>query len=1317
MKTYKLVNNLTGWFIFAIAAFTYCSTIEPTASFWDCPEFISTAYKMEIGHPPGAPFFMLVGKFFSLFASDASEVAMMINIMSALLSAGCILLLFWSITHLARKLLCRDDAEEISMGKIIAIMASGVGGALIYTWSDTFWFSAVEGEVYAFSSFFTALVFWLILKWEDHADDPHSDRWLVLIAYLMGLSIGVHLLNLLCIPAIVLVFYYKKWKEPTFAGSLAALGISVIVIIAVLYGIVPGIVKVGGWFELMFVNELGLPFNSGFFVYLLLLIASLVYALYLTEKSQNRTLIFIMFMVCTALLGIPFYGHGVGSVIIGLLALIGLGVLLYVYREKVTKRLLNTTLLCMTLMTVGYASYAVIVIRSTANPPMDQDAPEDPFKLGEYLGREQYGDRPLFWGPTYASIPVIEVDEMGNPHYATTEQSVSWRPVAKKTADEPDRYMIANTKTDYVYPADQSQFFPRIYSSSHASRYKDWLMDPSTTMVENRSEYGPRYVEIPTWWENMKYFFGYQVGFMYFRYFMWNFAGRQNDIQALSYGNEHGNWITGISFIDNALYGDQENLPDELKNNKGRNVFYCLPLLLGLIGLFWQAYSGQRGIQQFWVVFFLFFMTGLAIVVYLNQTPGQPRERDYAYAGSFYAFAIWCGLGVTAIYDQAHKFAKSNQTIIKFLYYLGIVLAVAAGAWLLAKGCEAMDIPFMPFLDDFFYAIAGVAAIVFIISLLFFIVSYIVSRIVKMPIKAPSVVAAIACGVVAVAVPLQMVSQTWDDHDRSDRYMCRDFGLNYLQTVPRNGIIFTCGDNDTFPLWYNEDTEGKRTDVRVCNLSYLQTDWYIDQMRRPAYESDPLPISWQPYEYATVDGSDPNYRETIEVNPVLDYHRGSDGKPLRDANGNPMEITVADYVEIFYSRYPEYAKQVWGDDPFELNNVIDKFVLGHNQDVIDKLPDDLRSMVEVVPKNCIPSDFVHIKVNQDAVRKSGMKLFGDSIPEYMEIDLRYRVGQQLLPRRQNPDRNKSVITKSYMMMLEMIAKNNFERPFYMSTTVGYDNYAELCQHFVLEGMAWRITPYTFSSDEGYDVMSSPAVDTDKMFENMVKKYHYGNLTQEDLYIDETSMRMCNTHRRWFSILIRELVKEGKLDKAREALKFCEREIPDYNVPYNVTYGGSDIAQAWAKCRNARRANAILQTMAKGCEQYLEYYFSLNNRHFSFASSGMLMNWQELAEIMRAYKELAVDETIDPKQQKIYEDEFNKLYQYYMKNGEVYIRRMADLGQPMESTLKSFTNMYEQVRDGWYFMSYEERYQLYLEQQMKAMEAVSDTTSPDSSELL
>ena len=655
---------------------------------------------------------------------------------------------------------------------------------MAYTWSDTFWFSAVEGEVYAYSSLFTAVVFWLILKWESVANEPHSDRWLVLIAYLTGLSIGVHLLNLLCIPAIVLVYYYKKNPDANLKGSLLALTGSMVLVAAVLYGIVPGVVKVGGWFELLFVNSFGMPFNSGLIVYIILLAASIIWGVYesYTEKSRKR--MNISFMVTIAMLGIPFYGYGWSSALIGIIILGILGVYLFADLNKkyqISARTLNTSLLCIMMIMVGYSSYALIVIRSTANTPMDQNSPEDIFTLGEYLGREQYGTRPLFYGQTYASKPALkEVD--GGCVYDVTEGAPVYQRKEKATPDEKDSYEVVRHKTDYKYA--QNMLFPRMYSDAHAQAYEDWLGGIKGVQVPYDQCGQMVMVKVPTQWDNIKFFFIYQLNYMYWRYFMWNFAGRQNDIQGQG-EIEHGNWITGIPFVDKFLVGDQSLLPSDLKNNKGHNVFYCLPLILGLIGLFWQAYKTKRittpngeeieepvGIQQFWIVFFLFFMTGLAIVLYLNQTPMQPRERDYAYAGSFYAFAIWIGMGVAGI-----------------------------AQWLQGKLGE----------------------------------------------KPASVIATVVC----LFVPIQMVSQTWDDHDRSNRYVARDFGQNYLSTVQEEGnpIIFTNGDNDTFPLWYNQETEGFRTDVRVCNLSYLQTDWYIDQMKRQAYDSPAVPIEWSRLEY------------------------------------------------------------------------------------------------------------------------------------------------------------------------------------------------------------------------------------------------------------------------------------------------------------------------------------------------------------------------------------------------------------------------------------------------------------------------------------
>ena len=558
MKSYRLVNNLTGWIVFAVAAVVYLLTIEPSASFWDCPEFITTGYKLEVGHPPGAPFFMLTANLFSQFVSDPTQVARMVNSMSALLSAGCILFLFWSITHLTKKLVCRDE-EKMSAGQLVTIMGAGIVGALAYTFSDTFWFSAVEGEVYAYSSFFTAIVFWFILKWEDVADTAYADRWLILIAYMVGLSVGVHLLNLLCIPAIVLVWYFKKKPNATFWGTVLALVVSAVLIAVVLYGIVPGIVKVGGWFELLFVNALHLPFNTGLIIYIVVLVACLVWSIVMTYK-ENKTLQKVLFLLSVALLGIPFFGHGAGSILIGLLIL---GILAYVlfFLKKDYTRVMNTALICLTVMVVGYSSYALIVIRSTANTPMDQNSPEDIFTLGDYLGREQYGQTPLFYGQTYASKVKWKVDgrycvpetKKGAPIYGKKE---------KTSPDEKDRYIVVSNRDKYIYA--QNMVFPRMYSEPHShfgsqqvNLYEQWVPGGIKGKKVSYDYCGEKQtLTIPTMAENLAFFFNYQVNFMYWRYFLWNFVGRQNDI--CSYGEmEHGNWITGFNFIDKHLVGDQ----------------------------------------------------------------------------------------------------------------------------------------------------------------------------------------------------------------------------------------------------------------------------------------------------------------------------------------------------------------------------------------------------------------------------------------------------------------------------------------------------------------------------------------------------------------------------------------------------------------------------------------------------------------------------------------------------------------------------------------------------------------------------------------
>lgn len=744
MKSFKHLNNITGWITFLIAAVTYLLTLEPTTSFWDVGEFITTSYKLEVGHPPGAPFFMILGRFFSLFGGGPSKAALMINAMSALASAFTILFLFWTITHLAKKLIKADG--EYTLGQTIAILGAGVVGALAYTFSDTFWFSAVEGEVYASSSLFTALVFWAILKWEDSANEPRANRWIILIAYLMGLSIGVHLLNLLAIPALVFVYYFKKYTV-TRNGILISTAVSFLILGVIMYVIIPGVVTVATWFELMFVNGIGLPFNTGNLIYALLLVGGIVYGI------------------------------------------------LYTIRKKLV--LWNTVLVGVTVILIGYSSFAMIVIRSSADTPMDQNSPDNVFSLLGYLNREQYGDRPLVYGRYYNTPLEKYVDD--KPYY-----------IQKK-----GKYVVADMRQKPIYDSNLSTVFPRMYSreEGHIEQYKVWGGVKGRKVKVAGDDGQAKTIQIPTFGENLAFFFRYQVNHMYIRYFMWNFSGRQSDVQ--SHGEIiNGNWITGINFVDSYRLGDQKNLPAEFKNNKGRNAYYMLPLILGIIGIFFMYNRGSEGRKDLWIVFLLFFMTGLAIVLYLNQSPLQPRERDYAYAGSFYAFTIWIGIGVLAIYEALKKYVPDTTS----------------------------------------------AAVATVLSLLL--------------------------------VPTIMAAENWDDHDRSNRYTARDFGANYLNTCAPNAIIFTNGDNDTFPLWYNQEVEGVRTDVRVCNLSYFQTDWYISQMKAKAYQSEPLPISFTPDQY--VQGNrdvvylmeDPRLRGSVELRKALDFVKDDNPRTkLEQADG------------------------------------------------------------------------------------------------------------------------------------------------------------------------------------------------------------------------------------------------------------------------------------------------------------------------------------------------------------------------------------------------------------------------------------------------
>lgn len=1042
MKKFRLLNNVTGWLVFAIAAITYLLTIEPTASFWDCGEFISSAFKLEVGHPPGAPLFMMIARIFTLFASGPQQVAAMVNTMSALCSAFTILFLFWTITHLARRVVISSE-EDFTLGRMIAILGSGIVGALAFTWSDSFWFSAVEGEVYAFSSLFTALVVWCMLKWED-ADTRNSSsaiRWIILIAYLMGLSIGVHLLNLLAIPALVLIYYFKKYPI-TPKGVIGALAISVAILIAVLYGMVPGFVKVARLFELLFVNGMGLPFNSGTLVYVILAFASLAWGLYETQKGKHHKRIRFSFLTAITMLGIPFLGE---SYYLGFLIIAALAILLF-YKKDWNYKWLNTIMLCMTVILIGYSSFAMIVIRSLSNPPMDQNSPEDVFTLQSYLNREQYGDRPLLYGPVYSAPHKLK--EKGQ--YCIPQKIMGatvWQKAEKMNPNDPDRYENMGRKfKGYKKDSRFNMLFPRMYSSSpsHIQGYKDWANIKGKS-IRTISCGRRENVVKPTFGENLQFFFSYQVNFMYWRYFMWNFAGRQNDLQS-SGEIDKGNWISGISFIDSLKLGDQAQLNAAINDNKGHNVYYMLPFLLGILGLAWQLKRKNKGKQGFWIVFTLFIMTGLAIVVYLNQTPYQPRERDYAYTGSFYAFAIWIGLGVMGIYELLKKYL-------------------------------------------------------------------------------PDTTAAAISTIVCLFVPILMVSQTWDDHDRSNRTVARDFGLNYLNSCDKNAIFFCNGDNDTFPVWYNQEVEGNRTDVRPCNLSYLQTDWYIDQMKREAYESQPLPIPWE----------HPNYRSGFLENSIV-----KDLKPS----------------------YP-------------LKKALDLLVT--NKRFVDE-----NQTGTILSKN------LTLDIDKDEVINTGSVALSDTA---MLVD------QMNIPMRQS-------LTKAQLMVLNMIANNNWERPIYFAVTVGDEYYPQLRPYLQLEGMAYRLTPIK-------NTRNSRNVNTNKMFTNMVFNFEYGNINDSKVYLDEQHMRMAHTLRMMFGELTHALIEEGQLGKAEVALDKCMAEVPVNTV--EADYSLISIAQDFYSVNRTSTANDLMYAIGTNAISKLAWTASLSREQRNAVSRDMSMpsNYQVL----------------------------------------------------------------------------------------------------------
>lgn len=1064
MKHFRLYNLVIGWILFGFASVVYLLTIEPTTSLWDCGEFIASAFKLEVGHPPGAPFWMIMARVISLFAGkDVTQAAKMINTLSALASSFTILFLFWTITHLAKKILIKSD--EYSPGTLMAVMASGVVGALAYAFSDTFWFSAVEGEVYATSSLFTAIVFWAILRWENVADEKYADRWLIFIAYLMGLSIGVHLLSLLAIPAIVFVYYFRKFK-PTPRGIIFAILLSIVILGVIMYGIIPGVVKTSSWFELFFINTIGLPYYSGVFIHAFFIVAAIAGGIYFTQKRDNPVYAAISSTIALTLLGIPFISDS--AFLNFILFVVVAGVVFYL--SKGHKIVLNTIITAAMIILIGYSSFTMIVIRSAANPPMDENNPETVFSLLYYLNREQYGDRPLLYGQYY-NAPIIEIKK-GNPNYSPQD----------------GKYIISRYSSEYVYDNRLTTLFPRMWSpqAEHQQIYDQWgKVDGERVAIKNpRGE--EEFVEKPTFGQNLRFFFTYQIGHMYLRYFMWNFSGRQNEVQGHG-GLLNGNWISGIKFMDEAKIGSQENLPEGITSDKSRNRYYMLPFLLGLAGFLFHF---QRNRKDFWVILLLFVFTGLAIVVYLNQYPNQPRERDYAYAGSFYAYAIWIGLGVLALFNVLLK-----------------IIGKKTGA----------------------------------------------------------VLAGLLC---LILVPGIMAKENWDDHDRSGRFTARDIAYNYLNSCAPNAILFTNGDNDTFPLWYAQEVEGIRTDIRVVNLMLFNTDWYIDQMKRKAYDSDPLPLSI----------------------PKEKYKDGTNGQVF-------MIERVKEYIPV--------------------KQVID-FILSDNEATKIRYDNEMLDY--------IPTKMFRIPVDSAAVIANGTvspDLAGQIVKS---IDIKI---------------NRNYLLKNQMMVLDLLAQNNWERPIYF-VTGGHDDALGLEEYFQLEGFAYRLVPIKTEGATGFLEMGR--INPEAMYENLMNRFKWGRMNEPDVYLGFYNQRTFSVIkiRNNFTRLAEELMTRGKRDSAVAVLDRCMELMPHERVPYDIFTVG--MAEVYYGCGEIEKANTIVGQYAGVCEEELNYYLSLRpslGRSIDYEKRVNLQIFQELVRLTKQFNQVEKATLLETK--------FNDLYTRYMVN--------------------------------------------------------------------
>ncbi len=989
MKSFKFWNNITGWVVFAIAAIVYLMTMEPSSSLWDCGEFIATSYKLEVGHPPGAPLFMILARIATIFAPSTHYVPHMVNGLNCLASAFCILFLFWTITHIARRLFTSEEKEFSQTNQWTAIGA-GVVGALAYTFTDTFWFSAVEGEVYAMSSMFTALVVWLMMKWEDQADEPHALRWIILIVYLMGLSIGVHILNLLTIPALTFIYYFRTNKVVTWKGLLLSLVISGGLLLFINGFVLSQSIWLGAMIDLFCVNTLGLPVNFGMAIYSLAVISGLGYGAYVTHKKR--------------------------------------------------KLIANMVLLSLTVLFIGYSSYASVVIRAAVNPPMNSNDPSNPHTLLSFLGRDQYGSRPLLFG-AYYSAPVVDYTYR-DFHYL----------------GEDGKYKEHSTISGYIYPDEFIHIFPRVWNAGRGEAgYKPWAAyrtklstvrndngeivygkdgKPMTQQVLDfgkPKQYGEYTVVEPTFRENLNFFFNYQLNYMFWRYFLWNFVGRQSDIQASNVTISDGNWLSGIKFIDEAYLGPQDILPREIGENKGRNTYFFLPFLLGLIGLIYQL---NRDPKNFSIVMWLFIMMGIALVVYFNTSPSEPRERDYVFAGAFYAYTIWIGLGVLALRDMV--------------------------VWITRRDTKS----------------------------------------------------AVAIAVImGMSVPTILASENWDDHDRSGRTMARDIGWNYLQSTLPNSIIMNYGDNDTFPLWFNQEVDGVRPDVRIMNTSYLGGEWYIDQMKLKYYESDPVPFSLPRSKYAYTNDYlpiDSRVDRVVDIKEVVDFIKNDDKR---------TKITLGDNMESDYIPTRRLAL------PVNKENVLASGVVK---------PEDADKMVDTIYMN----------------------LRGTSVD------------------------------KTQMMLLDLFANFNWERPLYFTQVFILQDLG-LLNYLQFDGYAYRLVPIYTPYESTWNI---GRVDPDYTAPLLMNTFRYGNLKDESVYVDNFIQYNIGVSksREAFARVAREYIIRNEDAKAIELLDRGLEELPVSQLRYTAA-NTIPFAESYYALDMGDKGDEVMLGYINNTIEYIEYY--------------------------------------------------------------------------------------------------------------------------------